>query len=320
MEKDRKILNCGNDEIEGGALYIRLSNRGKCWILNSTFTNCNASNGGAIYAQIDSGAELTIDGLCSFIDCYAQLSGGGLYAQIVGQNSKLLLEDGLIFERCHAGLVYNEKRGGGTYINSISSGSFIINKVSYISCEGSRGGGIDIGGNSSETQKLNRTLFERCNAGSGAGLNLVVINGNANIELISITCVECRGTSGGGLCIDLYYGTQVTLLGQCFFKDCFSAYGGGIYITSSGKTSQIHFLGELEFENCTSIQLGGGIYCSAHDYGLIEINNTTFRNCTVNYSNFGGGGIYAYIGSGGQLIINSCQFINCSSFGGNGGG
>ncbi|KAA6399845.1 MAG: hypothetical protein EZS28_004630 [Streblomastix strix] len=65
--------NCGNNEIFGGALNIRLSNKGKCWILNSTFNNCNTTqDGGAIYANISSGAELTIDGLCLFTDCYSQ--------------------------------------------------------------------------------------------------------------------------------------------------------------------------------------------------------------------------------------------------------
>ncbi|KAA6370383.1 MAG: hypothetical protein EZS28_034089, partial [Streblomastix strix] len=45
--------NCGNDEIEGGALYINISNKGRCKIINSSFINCSAFSGGAIYATIN---------------------------------------------------------------------------------------------------------------------------------------------------------------------------------------------------------------------------------------------------------------------------
>ncbi|KAA6313681.1 MAG: hypothetical protein EZS28_055716, partial [Streblomastix strix] len=91
--------NCVDYEIEGGALNIQLSNEGKCQILNSTFINCSSSSGGAIYANITLGGELTIDGLCSFTDCHADYYGGGLYARIDGVNSRLILQDGLIFKR-----------------------------------------------------------------------------------------------------------------------------------------------------------------------------------------------------------------------------
>ncbi|KAA6393309.1 MAG: hypothetical protein EZS28_011162 [Streblomastix strix] len=94
--------NCENSGASGGALYIQLSNGGKCYILNSTFINCSSSFGGAIYAEIYREAELTIDGLCSFTDCHADY-GGGICAVIDGQNSRILLEDGLKFERCTGG-------------------------------------------------------------------------------------------------------------------------------------------------------------------------------------------------------------------------
>ncbi|KAA6379102.1 MAG: hypothetical protein EZS28_025370, partial [Streblomastix strix] len=281
-----KVINCKFRKCGqvgtgyGGALNIKLSNKGKCWILNSTFTNCSTYYGGAIYAYVRSGGELTINGLCSFTDCHSQIYGSALYAIIDGQNCKLLLEDGLKFEKCTGNL-----HGGGIYLEIGYPGNAIINKVSFIDCEESQyGGGMHIYDISPESQKLNGTLFQRCNANTGGGLYIGLGNEEANIELISITFIGCHATSGGGgLYIYLYNGGQVSLQGQCLFQDCSSYYGGGMLI-------------------------------NAQQY-LFEINNAQFKNCSCPYQ---GGGLHASIESGGKLIIDSCQFIQCN--GGNGGG
>ncbi|KAA6378744.1 MAG: hypothetical protein EZS28_025730, partial [Streblomastix strix] len=178
-----KVINCnftncsdnggyGND----GALKFRISNGGKCYILNTTFINCTIDTyGGAVYAYITLGGELTIDGLCSFTDCLAiYYGGGGLYARIDGVNSKLLLEDGIKFERCKANSPNTSVRssiGGAIYLQITDNGSFVINKVSCIDCESSvDGGGIYVDDISQETLKFNGTLFERCYANEVGGL------------------------------------------------------------------------------------------------------------------------------------------------------
>ncbi|KAA6384909.1 MAG: hypothetical protein EZS28_019563 [Streblomastix strix] len=278
--------NCWNSGASGGALYINISNGGKCYILNTTFINCTTNTyGGAIFIYIYKGGELTIDGLCSFTDCWALWYGGGIYAQIQGVNSRLLLEDGLIFERCRTNQIGTHfKYGGGIYLNILYNSSIIINKVSCIDCESDAGGGgMFISDDSYETQKLNGTLFQRCNAGYGAGLDIYLFNNNASLQLINLTFIGCQGYYGGGLNIDTLNNTKFLLLG-CQLQDCSSYDGGGIQL-------QISRL------------------C------LFEISNAQFKNCSGEYQ---GGGIYANISFGGKLIIDSCSFYLCNS--GNGGG
>ncbi|KAA6384743.1 MAG: hypothetical protein EZS28_019729 [Streblomastix strix] len=262
IEKDRiQSKNCGNSAVQGGALNIWLSNEGKCYIANSSFINCSAKyDGGAIYTQISSGAELTIDGLCSFTDCYTQQYGGGLYAKIDGLNSKLILEDGMKFERCRS------QQGGGAYIYFNNNGSFDINKVQYIDCEGINGGGIYINSNTSKTLNLNGTLLERCKS----------------------------SYQGGGLYVNIYYGGQL-IIDSCQFYQCESGNGGGIYV-------QIYFPGQCSFIiknttiheckalNSTNSSLsytesgyGGGIFLTGSGYyntstGLINLKGMKIYN------------------------------------------
>ncbi|KAA6389633.1 MAG: hypothetical protein EZS28_014842 [Streblomastix strix] len=295
-----KVINCSFrncwNGASGGALNIRLSNGGKCWILNTTFTNCNTTlDGGAIYANISSGAELTIDGLCLFTDCHAQWSGGGVYARIDGQSSKLLLEDYLKFERCSC------IQGGGTSIENSNNGSCNINKVSCIDCGGRNlGGGIYVGSISEEIQKLNGTVLERCHADMGGGLEISLSYGNPSVELISITCIECRASNcGGGLVIAADQGIQVIMHGQCSIQNCSSYYG---------------YYGEDVTQGyCT----GGGMECFVLEQCFVEINNASFKNC---FAYTEGGGLLAYIQSGGKLIIDQSSFYKCKCNEGNGGG
>ncbi|KAA6376633.1 MAG: hypothetical protein EZS28_027841, partial [Streblomastix strix] len=220
-------------------------------------------------------------GLCSFTDCHADYYGGGLYARIDGVNSRLILQDGLIFKRCTG-----SQGGGGIQLYSYYNISFVINKVSFIECYASWfGGGINIEGGY-ETLKFNGTLFERCYANEVGGLSIYVYNENVSLELISITFIGCYGDYAGGLFIRARISSQVTSLGQCQFQDCSGEDGGGIYLQISNQC-------------------------------LFEINNASLKNCSCTYQS---GGLRASIESGGKLIIDSSQFIQCQCNRGNGGG
>ncbi|KAA6393312.1 MAG: hypothetical protein EZS28_011165 [Streblomastix strix] len=297
--------NCWNNEVSGGALNIQLSNGGKCWILNSTFINCSSSLGGAIYAEISSGAELTIDGLCSFKDCLAQQSGGGLYSLIAyGVNSKLLLEDGLKFERCKG------YYGGGV----LQVEEYIFGAITQI------------------LKKFNGTLFERCHAGLGGGLYIGLRFENVSLELINLTFIGCHSTTAGGLFIDLFDDAQVTLLGQCLFQDC-SKINNASFKNCSGPFSggglqaRIKSGGQLIIDSCSLIQCnsgnGGGISVQIYDSSQSSfiIKDTLIQKCraqrgslTYSQSGFGGGlfiGIYGdYIPASESLNLKGMKIYN----------
>ncbi|KAA6356247.1 MAG: hypothetical protein EZS28_048226, partial [Streblomastix strix] len=130
------FTNCLN-----GAIYFELSNGGKASVINTQFTGCqNNGSGGAIYANIQSGSILTIDGQCRFTECSAQRYGGGIYAQIEGENSRLIIGDGIIFDTCSS-----ENNGGGLHAD-IRTGSQLIfeGNCQFKNCSSvsSSGGGI----------------------------------------------------------------------------------------------------------------------------------------------------------------------------------
>ncbi|KAA6380206.1 MAG: hypothetical protein EZS28_024268, partial [Streblomastix strix] len=272
-----KFIGCKASE-NGGAIYLNISNSAQSVLRNLSFNECQSNYGGAVFITIASGGKLTISGQCSFTECKALSSagngaGGGIYALVNSENSQLIFEDSITFERCCA------RSGGGM--------SMIIYNVGQLTITGSclfkdcnstdlrEGGGLQIlsSGSGSKINITGQLEFKNCFAKNwGGGLN-VDINSNANIEINNATFTNCScEQSGGGLLANIQSGGQLILDKSCEFYQCESHMnGGGIYIW-------------MNFALCSFI------IKNAYFHDCKSLNSL---NITLNYSQSGfGGGIF----------------------------
>ncbi|KAA6389547.1 MAG: hypothetical protein EZS28_014925 [Streblomastix strix] len=331
-------VNTGN----GGAIDIRLTNGGKASVINSQFTGCQANAyGGAIYADIQSGGILTINGQCKFTQCTAQNNGGGIYIQINGAGSKLIIGDGAIFDTCSsqssgggleaqvqtgAQLVFegdckfincsvNSGSGGGisAYCNNEGSSIRFLGELKFDNCSSTQsGGGASIGSDDKASIELNKVTCVDCKGRQGAGLNVLA---NAYFSMsgkASFTRCECTGY-GGGIYFSIQGNAEIQLTGEMEFIDCIGNYGGGLSIYSSQIISVIS--SSIIFQNCTGTS-GGGMYMFLSNIETeIQINGElSFDNCSGTNS---GGGLYLEISRSQLSFENKCEFLKCKS--GNGG-
>ncbi|KAA6383164.1 MAG: hypothetical protein EZS28_021309 [Streblomastix strix] len=274
--------------------------------------------GGAIYAQVSFGGNLTIDGLCKFAQCYTAEDGSGIWAQISGVNSLLTLEDGLKFDTCQNDSNYSQ--GGGIYFEIYGQATSIINNVQFSYCNASSGGGVYLYGRNQVKQIFDGTKFTNCEAYyDGGGLNARIDSQNSVLELINITFENCNvigdNSKGGGLYLVVNTNISLLISETCLFKNCSSGFvGGGCSMICEGSEIQIQITGKLEFENCSS-KSGGGMRININNQATVDINQISFKDCLAQ----SGGGLYADIKYGGKLTINGiCSFLNCESL--NGGG
>ncbi|KAA6394747.1 MAG: hypothetical protein EZS28_009723, partial [Streblomastix strix] len=299
-------VNAGN----GGAIDIRLTTGGKASFINSQFTGCQANTyGGAIYAWIQSGGILTIDGQCKFTECTSQVYGGGISAEIEGENSKLIIGNGAIFDTCSC------QRGGGLYAN-IRTGAYLIfeGDCQFQNCSvnSGSGGGIyaSVTNEGSQIRCLGELMFVNCSSsfiGGGAFIGSV---DKASIELNKVTCVDCKSGQGAGLNIQPDSNTHFSISGKASFTRCESTgSGGGICFSIQGNT-EIQLTGEMEFIDCIG-QRGGGISIGSIYKLILVISNTCiFKNCTGSQ----GGGMYMPLSDieTDIQITGELSFDNCS--------
>ncbi|KAA6390939.1 MAG: hypothetical protein EZS28_013534, partial [Streblomastix strix] len=339
----------------GGALYASI-NQGSLTIEGACiFTECTSENsGGAIQAYISSGGILTVDGKCRFTECTSQGNGGGIFADIYGENSQLIIGDGVIFDTCSslnnggglstqifssAQLIFegdckfidcsvNNHMGGGMFAWCYNEGSLIrsLGELLFDNCScWTLGGGAFISPQDKASIQLNKVTCIDCKSGQGAGLN---------IQSASNTCFSISGQasftrcassgSGGGLClINQEENAEIHLTGEMEFTDCVGSYGGGyqgggIYISSTNIDSDIQITGLLSFDNCSCTNQGGGVYLEISGSQLSFENIIQFKDCSSQDS---GGGIYVNCSDEGLIeFIGELNFDNCSSLYSGGGG
>ncbi|KAA6394759.1 MAG: hypothetical protein EZS28_009714 [Streblomastix strix] len=287
-----QFIRCISRLGSGGAIYLNINNEGQVTISNSSFNQCEASTGGGIFAFIESGGKLTIDGLSKFTECYAYI-GGGIYAVVSGLNSLLTLEDGLKFERCNSDLA----SGGGAYIYIQDHGTCINNKIQFNYCNAYRGGGVYVYGYKQIQQIFNGTQFINCEARfEGGGMMAEIQSENSILELIGVLFENCTSLdTGGGMFSYIREEGQLNIKDQCVFTECksISRSGGGIYSFIDFGTLIIE---DTTFDSCTCTQFGngGGIALNLYSNSIISISNSSFTNCKtiLNSSNqrYGWGG------------------------------
>ncbi|KAA6372371.1 MAG: hypothetical protein EZS28_032102, partial [Streblomastix strix] len=325
----------------GGAIDIELSNGGKASVINSQFTGCQTNiYGGAIYASIQSGGILTIDGQCKFTQCTAQNNGGGIFAQIEGENSKLIIRDGAIFDTCSS-------QGFGGGLNAMMNNGAQLTfqgdcQFQNCSVNSGSGGGIyaSVGNEGSLIQCLGELTFDNCSSlWSGGGASLGSWD-KASIEINKVTCIDCKSEQSAGLNVQPDSDTYFTISGKASFTRCESTgSGGGLFLYIQGENAEIQLTGEMEFidcfgefggglsiyssqiisvisssiifQNCSSTNSGGGLYLSTSGSQLSFTNIIQFKNCSCQYS---GGGLWAScIDEGTIQFIGGMNFENCST-------
>ncbi|KAA6388137.1 MAG: hypothetical protein EZS28_016336 [Streblomastix strix] len=216
--------------------------------------------------------------------CYSGQNGGGLFIQIQQSNIETaVFLSNLYIQSCQC--KYN---GGGIYINARDYSAlslddqFVVDNCSQIG-ENHNGGGIYI---------------EMINPFQG-----IQMEGKYTFR----NCYSAQ--QGGGMYMSTYQQQPILIKCTCFFQNCTSSYGGGMYISHQGSRDLTQLGGNFTFENCSAQSNGGGLFIKTAPNGTLEIDGFTFKEC----SSGSGGGIFWILINDSKQIINGCQFINCAA-------
>ncbi|KAA6370650.1 MAG: hypothetical protein EZS28_033823, partial [Streblomastix strix] len=342
--EDSEFIQCKGSS-DGGAIYLNIQHEGQATISNSSFNQCEAYFGGGISAYINSNGKFLINGT-QFTNCGAQTLGGGLEAWLYPENSILELIS-LTFEKCTSGsqggglfvsltgasLIMPEtclfknckcnNNGGGFNIQCTEEESQIqttvdINQMEFKNCSADFGGGIFMNVNDGGQLSITgQTSFKNCESNYyGGGCYIVIYGGNVNFSSTDWNIFDnCQTQNGGGgMAADFYSKKSILELINIIFKNSKCnydyCYGGGIFLRCNEPGNQILMNGQIQFENCSSSYLGGGICITIFNNSTVEINNTSFKDCSAEY----GGGLEGLVSDGGQLsITGQTSFQNCES-------
>ncbi|MDO4805775.1 MAG: MBG domain-containing protein [Coriobacteriales bacterium] len=282
----------------GGAIRSRTRTT---LIENSTFKDCWANLGGAIYN--DSGAEksLTING-CTFDNCDATGAEGVVYTTAITLTIDDYQTRHSVFKDCSA------PQYGGIYQNKDSATSTAtITNASFEDCI--------------STSSVAGALYTKAKT-----LTIKGLDGN------KVTFTGCTASGNGGA---VYHVGTTETLSNCSFEGCESGgSGGGAYLNAAMTIS------DASFTKCKAVNNGGGLYtkptgtantmtnCEYSGNRLsaseskggslyIEANTLTMTGCDFSASNDGitnqaayGGGIYQY---GGTLNYSSGTMSDCNA-------
>ena len=281
----------GNSAGDGGGFYVgsrrvkivgnttfssNSAVRGGCMFLNQSltldgdgsFTNCSASDGGAIYAR-GIQIHLTFSGTNAFIANTAANFGGGIYAH----TSSFDLNTDNAFIANSAGL-----RGGGIYTH-MTKMNFIGNGL--LSCNMAQldGGGIYADGSN---LTFNGSITISNNTAQLGG-GVYSDNNTFNIDGHNVVERNVATYNGGGIYTRRSF---LTVTGNSTFVANSAGEGGGIYATAN---SIINLNGVNTFLFNRAHASGGGIWLDNSNLALDGFNH--FVKCVASYE---GGAMFIY--------------------------
>ncbi|KAA6402816.1 MAG: hypothetical protein EZS28_001656 [Streblomastix strix] len=327
-----EISNCNfigfKTSTTGGALGLSINNYAHATLKNLLFEGCEANIAGAVFITIAAGGQVTVSESCTFTECKItqnNANGGGIYAIISGQYSKLIFKDSVTFDKC-SGLT-----GSGISLLMYNFGQLTIEdscSCSFIDCDSTATGGtgtfyIEASGPNYEINLLGEMIFERCNSDEYGGGLFIGASYAGQITINEMSFIDCNSAMyGGGFFSKFESGTQMTISGIITYDKCHctgrvgssASYGGGQYI-EAGQDCKINVTGELEYKECEAHQ-GGGLHIEIFNKATVELNKATF---TDSKSRLDGGGLFLYVLLEAQFTIyGTASFINCNSstFGG----
>ncbi|KAA6357984.1 MAG: hypothetical protein EZS28_046489, partial [Streblomastix strix] len=244
--------------------------------------NAPNNEGGGIFAQLqESGGTLTITNQTSFVQCInTENEGGGMVIFSNGSNSRCIISDNVIFEKCKAiwgGAICNIQRDGA---------SVEVHDITFEKCEAIGGGAIIIAQYEGTSFEVHDVIFEKCDAYQQDGGAIYIIqNGRVSFDVHNVLFKECEAIQFGG---------TIFIFSVPYWGDM-----------GPGTTT----ISESTFSGSKSVNRGGAIYTVLYDDAALTIDNTQFNFCYSSDSD--GGSIFALIYEG-SLSLNQVIFTDCN--------
>lgn len=309
-----------NATLENGA-SINVEQGGKLVITGGdkkyTFSENQAANGGAIYAELTNFENAAIEALnvtnSTFSKNQATTNGGAIYAAFVPQegNNNIVTSaiNSNVFEGNTAqngGAVYAEVRDG----NKVISLDFNANSF-YKNVATENGGAISVVSLGSEkfTTQINNSHFNENSAKNGGAVYTQITEGNqenilnvANNNFASNVATE----NGGAIYAETAgEGKLTATVANNTFKENKAANGGAVYIKNTNSNIGSSFTtSNNTFSKNTASQNGGAIYA---DNTILVVDNSTFEG---NSAKGLGGAIYA---PNSEVLAKDTNFLNNSA-------
>lgn len=309
-----------NATLENGA-SINVEQGGKLVITGGdkkyTFSENQAANGGAIYAELTNFENAAIEALnvanSTFSKNQATTNGGAIYAAFVPQegNNNIVTSaiNSNVFEGNTAqngGAVYAEVRDG----NKVISLNFNANSF-YKNVATENGGAISVVSLGSEkfTTQINNSHFNENSAKNGGAVYAQITEGNqenilnvANNNFATNVATE----NGGAIYAETAGEGKITAtVSNNTFKENQAANGGAIYVKNTNSNEGSLFVLENNtYNKNTASQNGGAIYA---DNTILVVNNSTFEE---NSAKGLGGAIYA---PNSEVLATDTNFLNNSA-------
>ena len=284
----------------GGGLYnVGVEGR-ETLVVDATFADNKAQNGGAIF---DYGGALSLTA-SRFERNEAREAGGALY---VDANAELELVDAA-FEANQAdgdgGAVFNagvlsvdgarfdgdaaDGDGGSVF----STGYFEIRDAAFANASATNGGALAV--DNAKTGSISwilATTFENCSANVGGAISL-----DGYLTAAELRFVDCQATSGGGGVSNA--GTLV--LSGADFDACVAALDGGALLNWSG--AQLTLADATVSRSVSTGESGGGLA----NYGAADLSGVSFAQ---NQAALFGGAVV----NGGTLAVRDSLFVENSA-------
>ncbi|KAA6365235.1 MAG: hypothetical protein EZS28_039238, partial [Streblomastix strix] len=259
---------------KGGAFCFETYVKTDTTLKDIAFQHCESQNeGGAFQCSINNGAKLTIAGSWSFQDCKTLSDsgyGGALYASVYGENSQLIFETFIMFERCSG------QTGGAMYLLVQRLGKVTITEqCNFTNCNSSNIGGSIYLETNNGTINFNQTeqiFIENCACdGCGGGIYCSISN-NGQISFNNMKLSYCNSIrDGGGIYASINGGGQLILDKACEFYQCeCHGNGGGIYTIIDSTTQCTFIIKDASIHECKSVTdnslsypesgFGGGLF------------------------------------------------------------
>ncbi|KAA6351383.1 MAG: hypothetical protein EZS28_051845, partial [Streblomastix strix] len=214
-----------SDGSRGTGIYGSIGQNSQLYIIGPTkFESCvsKTSSGGGIYTSIKQGGQLIIKNECKFIGCTSeQGSGGGIFTNIDGANSKLTIEDSIIFDSC-------QSSSGGGLSTVISNGGLLTlsGETSFVRCKSiiQHGGGISasINGENSKIESSGEITFDHCEGKEyGGGIYISIIDKGSMIISNTLILQSCSSANGGGIYANIDFESQFEfIINDALIKEC----------------------------------------------------------------------------------------------------
>ncbi|KAA6389761.1 MAG: hypothetical protein EZS28_014712, partial [Streblomastix strix] len=318
--------NCSS-LFQGGGMRLALFDGSTAEVNKITCVDCISGyddealyageNGGGTSLSLINGCVMALIG-SNFTSCINQIgSGGGLFVEIYQSNNQLEIKD-VIFKHCHSG-----RDGGGMYVRcqEIGSKMQLTGQNTFENCSASwSGGGLWLlSYNGAQLQVSGTCLFKNCSQTVfGGGIYVECQYERSQIIMTgTMTFENCSSeSSGGGMYLQPRYGSQIIIQGTCLFENCqaLDSGGGGLQGYVYDEDTLLQISGQMTFDTCYALWLGGGMQLVVMNKASVEINEIIFINCSVDNTVGQGGGFCLQLQDSSYMIIESQTYTNCSGY------